>query len=371
MAGTGVAMGAPPDDASVVPQMAAPAGAVDVAAGAGHQRGTGQPRSAVLSGGVRSPVAGVCPCRRRPRFAQHRPAFHARPHGRRVPESEHQRAARAVGLPATPRCPPVATHPPSRATAMKPRASLRRVVYVVSQFPCLSETFIVREVKALIDEGVDVRIVSLKPPAAGPVQPEAKALLDRVRHPQDPARALTGIAAAALLSPLQLLGAMAMVLADSWRRPEEAGKSLGALFRGLQHTQWLRRFDPQLIHAHWATYPTTVAWTLARVTQRPVYFTSHAHDISVQPQLLPHKLRDAALAVTISRFNVEWLRRFGGAKAGNKLRVVHCGVDLERSTWQSRDRVPGLILAVGRLDPIKGFDTLIEALALLQERGIR
>src|SRR5690606_36837826 len=149
------------------------------------------------------------------------------------------------------------------------------------------------------------------------------------------------------------------------------GKSLGALFRGLQHTQWLGRFDPQLSHAHSATYPTTVAWTLARVTRRPFSFTSHAHDIFVQPQLLPRKLRDAALAVTISRFNVDWLRRIGGAKAGNKLRVVHCGVDLERSTWHSRYRVPGLILAVGRLDPIKGFDTLIEALALLQERGIR
>lgn len=41
---------------------------------------------------------------------------------------------------------------------------LQRAVYVVSLFPCWSETFIVREINALIENGVDVRIVSLKRP---------------------------------------------------------------------------------------------------------------------------------------------------------------------------------------------------------------
>ena len=37
-----------------------------------------------------------------------------------------------------------------------------RLLYVVSLFPVLSETFIVREIDALIGRGVDVRILSLK-----------------------------------------------------------------------------------------------------------------------------------------------------------------------------------------------------------------
>ncbi|MGV8940229.1 MAG: glycosyltransferase [Lysobacter sp.] len=254
---------------------------------------------------------------------------------------------------------------------MSTRAPLQRAVYVVSQFPCLSETFIVREISTLIDQGVDVRIISLKPAAEGPVQPESVALLDRVRHPQDPIRALIGTAQALLTSPMQVVGSVIAILHDSRRRPQVAVKSLGALFRGLQHTGWLKRFRPQLIHAHWATYPTTVAWTLGRVLGRPFSFTCHAHDIFVERQLLTRKLRDAALAVTISRFNVAWLETHAAANAGTKLKVVHCGVNLERSQWQPHDRAAGLILAVGRLDPIKGFTTLIEALVLLRQRGIR
>jgi hypothetical protein len=62
-------------------------------------------------------------------------------------------------------------------------APLQRALYVVSQFPCLSETFIVREINTLIAQGVDVRILSLKPPSRDPIQRESAALLDRVLHP--------------------------------------------------------------------------------------------------------------------------------------------------------------------------------------------
>lgn len=60
---------------------------------------------------------------------------------------------------------------------------LRRVTYVVSLFPSWSETFIVREINALIEQGVDVRIVSLKRPRDMLLQTDAAALMDRVDLP--------------------------------------------------------------------------------------------------------------------------------------------------------------------------------------------
>jgi colanic acid/amylovoran biosynthesis glycosyltransferase len=252
---------------------------------------------------------------------------------------------------------------------MTTHSPLRRVVYVVSLFPCWSETFIVREIRTLVANGVDVRIISLKPPSETMVQPDAAALLDRVRHPGPVMRTALGALRAVVSRPAATLSTLAAIIADGWRTPGVLLKSVASWLRALEHVDWLRRFDPQLIHAHWATYPSTAAWVLSRVLGRPFGFTCHAHDIFVERQLIARKIEDAALAVTISRFNVDWLRR-ETPLAPERLKVVHCGVDLDATGWQPEGRDHRRILAVGRLDPIKGFGTLIEALALLARRGV-
>ena len=254
---------------------------------------------------------------------------------------------------------------------MSAAISPQRVLYVVSRFPCWSETFIVREIRALIEDGVDVRILSLKRPSEALIQTDAATLLDRVRIPQRPMIGLLSALRALFTHPIRILGAAATIVAGTWRHPLAVLKSLAAFARGLEHLTWLRTFDPDLIHAHWATYPSTVAWALGRIIHRPFGFTSHAHDIFVNRHLLLRKLEDSALAVTISHHNVDWFNRNVSRLAHDKLEVVHCGVDLEHIEWRPEGRVDHLIVGVGRLHPIKGFDTLIEALALVHKKGIR
>ncbi len=254
---------------------------------------------------------------------------------------------------------------------MNPDTPLRRVVYVVSLFPCWSETFIVREIGALIENGVDVRIISLKRPCEDMVQDDAAAMTDRVRHPGSLANALRAGVAAFFSKPRTVSGCVWSIVRDGWRQPVVLFKSLGACLRGFEHARWLREFDAQLIYSHWATYPSTAAWALGKLLERPFGFTCHAHDIFVDRQLIGRKIQDAALAVTISRFNVAWLSARVSADAETKMKIVHCGVDLRQMPWVDRAPPPGhAILAVGRLDPIKGFGTLLEALALLKSRGL-
>lgn len=269
------------------------------------------------------------------------------------------------------RQPRVATGIPlASAGSVQSRVPLQRVVYIVSQFPCLSETFIVREIDGLISQGVDVRIVSLKPDAGDRLPDGSEGLLDRAWHPQPAAAALVAVARAVARGPVAVLRGVAAILADSWSRPVVALKSLAALYRGLEQVPRLVQFSPQVIHAHWATYPATVAWVLGMLLDTPFGFTCHAHDIFVERQLLARKIRDAALAVTISRFNVEWLREHATPEAPGKLRIVHCGVDLARNVWRPDGREPATLIAVGRLDPIKGFDVLVEAMSLLEQAGL-
>jgi colanic acid/amylovoran biosynthesis glycosyltransferase len=246
----------------------------------------------------------------------------------------------------------------------------QRVLYVVSLFPCWSETFIVREIEQLIARGVDIRVLSLKPPSEKLVQARAQALMGRVIGPRHWLHELPSVWREVRRQPAMLLGIVWQLCVGLWSQPLALGKSLIALWRSLAALPALREFDPQWIHAHWATYPSTMAWSLSRLLARPFSFTSHAHDIFVEDQLLRRKLADADLAVTISQYNVAYLGRWGAAALGDRLQVVHCGVDFSELAAHFDDRTAGRIVSVGRLDPIKGFHILIPALQQLLQRGV-
>ena len=243
-----------------------------------------------------------------------------------------------------------------------------RVLYVVSLFPCWSETFIVREIEQLLAAGVDVRILSLKPPSESFVQARAAALMPRVLAPRG---GLAGAAAALgelARQPFAFAAQLGPIVAGLLAQPAVLAKTLVACWRALSRLAAVREFDPELVHAHWATYPSTVAWAMGRACGKPFSFTAHAHDIFVEDQLLARKLADARLVVTISEYNVRHLERWRqpGSRAPE---VVHCGVDLQELPLVLDGREPALLATVGRLDPIKGFDVLLQALALLQGRA--
>jgi colanic acid/amylovoran biosynthesis glycosyltransferase len=246
-----------------------------------------------------------------------------------------------------------------------------RLLYVVSLFPCWSETFIVREIAALIAAGADVRILSLKAPSEELVHPEAERLLSRVRHPLPPGPAARRRAAALFGHP-RALSSLALALGRSLAgHPIELAKSLEAVARAVEQLDWVRAFDPEVIHAHWASYPSTAAMLLGRLLGKPFGFTCHAHDIFVHDHLLREKLEAAAVPVTISRYNVAWLAEQVTARARDRLTVIHCGVDLPSLSFRGDGREEDLIVTVGRLDPIKGFGVLIDALAELKRQGRR
>jgi glycosyltransferase involved in cell wall biosynthesis len=246
-----------------------------------------------------------------------------------------------------------------------------RVLYVVSLFPCWSETFIVREINGLIERGADVRIVSLRHPSEALVQADARALLGRVSYPP------RGIAEAAAAfrelarSPLPHARLLLKIVRGLAMRPVALAKSLVAWWRTLALVPRVRAMAPDWIHAHWATYPSTSALALAQALGVPFSFTAHAHDLFVEDHLQMEKLTAARFSVTISEFNRSLLRRRFGAEAVERLHVIRCGVRPEDLPFKPEgEREAGRLLAVGRLDEIKGFDVLVEACARLRDAGV-
>ena len=239
-----------------------------------------------------------------------------------------------------------------------------KVGYVVKRFPRYSETFVVNEILAHEDAGLPIEIFSLRPPNDTHFQDSLSAVRAPVCY-----LPWSGIKALDFWAAAEEAGSACPVL---WSElPAAVGQDACDVYQALVLAREAAQRGVGHLHAHFATSPTSVARLAARFAGIPYSFTAHAKDIfheSVRSDDLARKLSDAAATVTVSDFNVDFLRAEYGAAARGVQRIYN-GLDLDRFVWsEPRDRSPSIV-AVGRLVEKKGFSDLIEACSLLAGWG--
>jgi len=240
-----------------------------------------------------------------------------------------------------------------------------RVAYLVSRFPHVTETFIVRELEAVDeDPELDIELLSLFPTVDPTVHPIARRWTDRLRRPSTRESA-AAVAWWLLRRPLRFAVAVATVAIQSARRPGILGRSLVTLPIAAAHARRLHAEPVDHIHAHYATYPALAAWFCHRLTGVSYSFTVHAHDIFVHQEMLARKIADASFVVAISEFNRRFLVPYGGDST-TPVEVVHCGIDPD--AFEFRPRIapasgPVRAACVASLQEYKGHEVLLRALA--------
>lgn len=248
-----------------------------------------------------------------------------------------------------------------------------RVGYVVSQFPCYDETFILREMKALRERGVDIVIFSLRRQHQALTQEDALAFLPATHYAPYllSFRVLGALADRLLRSPSVVLGLASRLVRDLWRRPVALAKSLAFFPKSIYFAGEAERLGLARLHAHWATHPATAALLMSRLSGVPWSFTCHAHDIFADPILLTEKLRSADFALTCTGYNKTYLASLDRVDP-ERVRVSYHGLDLAlfQPNGGPAPREEISILAVGSLLECKGFRYLIAACALLAARGV-
>ncbi|HMQ31544.1 MAG TPA: glycosyltransferase [Chloroflexaceae bacterium] len=239
-----------------------------------------------------------------------------------------------------------------------------RVGYVLKVYPRFSETFIVNEILAHEAAGAELEIFALRHPTEGRFHEQ----LARVR------------------APVTYLPSQGLRAADLWAQVRAAAQDpafwerfaparyedVHDVAQALALAELVRRRGITHLHAHFASVATSVARLAARLAGVTYSFTAHAKDLyheSVDPDDLRRKLADASAVVTVSDYNLAHLReQFGEDAAG--VRRIYNGLDLAHFPYSAPAARPRRIVAVGRLIEKKGFDVLVDACALLRDRGV-
>jgi colanic acid/amylovoran biosynthesis glycosyltransferase len=240
-----------------------------------------------------------------------------------------------------------------------------RLAYVVSRFPHVSETFILRELDAVAaTPGIDAELLSLFPPVDPTVHDAARPWVPRVHRPTawEGARAMVAWMRS---RPLRTMSSTALVIRGYGRRPRLLLRALVTIPLAAAHARRLQRLGVEHVHAHYATYPALSAWWGRRLAGIPYSITPHAHDIYMDQSMLARKVGDATFVVAISEFNRRFLAPYGAGRR-TPVHLVRYGIVPAAYPFRRR-RLPAegpiRALCVASLQEYKGHAVLLRALA--------
>lgn len=254
--------------------------------------------------------------------------------------------------------------PPSVTQAPLPRKGDGfAFAYLCERLPSFVQTFVYREVEEMARFGMKPFVVSIRRPDD---PPETAARMETpVFYLPEGAEIRTKIDKDRELGRLHRKLHRAIPrhrqLADSQRMFEAAW--LGPILEsaGIRH-----------VHAHFGGLAARTAWWLRKLFGISYSFTGHANDIFCEndfPVTNAMLVKHAKFVVTETDYSRKWMEQKHAGSRGKIFRVFN-GIDF--ASLPSAVRAEGVprIVSVGRYVEKKGFPDLIDACALLRDKGI-
>jgi glycosyltransferase involved in cell wall biosynthesis len=264
-----------------------------------------------------------------------------------------------------------------------PKSSFR-VGYIMRSYPRLSQTFVVNEIRALEQLGVQIHIFAVTHPHESLVQPQVA----EVQAPVDYLEAaqkrhwwfiLWEQLLALLLSPYRYFNTLYYLLFHpEFDEGYTASSRYDCFLQAVYLVRLLRRERRASggidhLHAHFAHDPTLIAQLVHLLTGIPYTFTAHARDIYQIPKTaLAERIKYAGAVITCCATNVDYLKTAAPPAQHGKLRVIHNGINLHEfqpAARNGKSSTAPLILSASRLAEKKGFPDLLRACQRLKQEG--
>lgn len=244
-----------------------------------------------------------------------------------------------------------------------------KLAIFVTEFPSITETFIARDVAMFLRMGHSVKLFHLtKYNSSEIIHDFAKPVVENASsYPYICSRRVLGaLWRAVTRKPGRLAGLIRDSLKGSWYDPAHLGKTLAILPKVVAFSEDLEDWGAEHVHGEFAGHPGSAAWMVGRLTGLPYSITCRAHDIFVTQALLDVKLDEASFVRTISKYNIAFLSEHVPGFDAKKSHVIHSSVDLSQIHAVPAERSDvARILYIGSMEPRKGVDNLLHALAAL------
>jgi len=250
------------------------------------------------------------------------------------------------------------------------------MAYLISRYPAISHTFILREIERLRALGHTIFTASINPPDRSTAAMEGYERQEAVNTFFVKAQGARGAVAALLYwgvrSPAKLLSALRLGL--------QLGKG-GSWLYGMAYVaeaalvgRWMQQKRLQHLHVHFGSAGATVGVLVKQLTGCHLSYTIHGPDEfdDVAGQHLPLKMQQADCVVCISQFAKGQLMRISHPNDWSKLQVCRLGVDPAQFTYSLRapSKATVELLCVGRLSSAKAQVLLVQACAELRDQGL-
>lgn len=248
-----------------------------------------------------------------------------------------------------------------------------KVGYIMSRFPKITETFVLYEVIELLDRGVEVYLFPLlKEP--GEVKHEA---VTRVMplvtfHPYVSMPIILANLHYLLRRPFAYIGLWFEVFFGNLKNLKFLLKGLAILPKSARFAYEMEQKGITHVHAHFATHPVIAALAVKRLSGIGYSFTAHGSDLHKDQTMLAQKIDASDMTITISDYNVSFIEERCGRSFPDKIKVVRCGVDAKffKARENHQRSGPFFILCIAALREVKGHRHLLDACAILKQRGI-
>lgn len=251
-----------------------------------------------------------------------------------------------------------------------------RLVYLMSDYPLVTTTFVDREVMMLRRMGMTIDIVaSRRPGDDAPLSAAQRDIQDSVLYLR-PASLSTLILSHfyfLAVAPRRVFSAVFYFLTRSHPTLKSRFMTVLHIGRGIYAAYLLRHKKFDELHIHFAFGNAVSGMVIARLLDKSYTMSIHAgNDIFAYPVLLPEKIMGARHVVTCTSFNKSFLEKVVDKNTHDKITFIPHGLDLSVYDPQprpSKNMDRPRILSVGTLAERKGFRHLVRACHTLKRRG--